>query len=605
MPVVFDQSYSNPFNSGTIEGGATIAAPGVWLTNTDSGRIYGGVIFTVGGSTLDNRLGGWIGNSSNVIAGPLVTGSDGADTVVNGGIIAGAIALGAGDDLFLSRSRSSGQVDLGSGDDTYRVEGPDSIFIDADGSAGIDRLVFAGSSGQYWASVVKGFEELVFEDGGSFYGFSGFQSIIVQPFSTQRPYVQLVNSANPGADVALNGSWLMLIDSSVGGIIGNGASNAVDMVGNAMVSNGMWLGAGDDTLTLRSVDNGPSPTLTSVADGGSGIDTLLLQWTRGGDRSFDLSAATGFERLNINVGYTVNELSTTRVSNAVGLRDIDVGKDVTLVLSNSILPDARASSQGGGGIVIETGVTIDRYGFAEYGPWDFRLDIAQGDPTNSVKITNSGTIENDIRFYTGDDLYDGRNGAVGGTVYGNAGNDRLLGGSGAERFVGGYGADTLQGGGGADILTGGAGRDLFLDTAAGHDGDVITDFSRGDRLVFSDASLDSFAYSFNGNIFTYGGGSLTLEGLQGASLAITRAAEGGVQVAFSSPPVVVSGGAAVSLTLEAESLSAPKAAATLADDTCGGLAASTAIAHDPVQGSAAESFWPFAAAIAGDVFAVA
>ena len=91
MAVIFDPANVSAYNVGTIEDGATIAASGVRLTNTDSGRIYGGVTFTAGGSTLTNSLGGWIGNSSNITTGPLITGSDGSDTVINAGIIAGSI----------------------------------------------------------------------------------------------------------------------------------------------------------------------------------------------------------------------------------------------------------------------------------------------------------------------------------------------------------------------------------------------------------------------------------------------------------------------------------------------------------------------------------
>ena len=183
MPVVFDQPNANIYNGDTIEGGVTIAASGVRLTNTDSGRIYGGVTFTAGGSTLTNILGGWIGFSSNVITGPLILGSDGADTVVNGGIIAGAIALGAGDDSFTAGSLSTGTIDLGTGNDTLRVEESRATFVEANGGTGNDRLIFNATGNQYWAGQVLGFEQLIFENGGNFDGFSGFLSLTLQPMS--------------------------------------------------------------------------------------------------------------------------------------------------------------------------------------------------------------------------------------------------------------------------------------------------------------------------------------------------------------------------------------------------------------------------------------
>ena len=45
-------------NDVTIAEGADINAAGVTLTNTESGRIVGGVRFNQGGSTVINQLGG-------------------------------------------------------------------------------------------------------------------------------------------------------------------------------------------------------------------------------------------------------------------------------------------------------------------------------------------------------------------------------------------------------------------------------------------------------------------------------------------------------------------------------------------------------------------
>src|SRR3989337_660111 len=98
--MIFNQADTDYSNSGTIDDGAIIAASGIRLTNTDSGRIYGGVTFTTGGSTLVNQLGGVIRLSQSDQTYPvIVTGSDGADTVINAGLIGGGVALGAGADI--------------------------------------------------------------------------------------------------------------------------------------------------------------------------------------------------------------------------------------------------------------------------------------------------------------------------------------------------------------------------------------------------------------------------------------------------------------------------------------------------------------------------
>ncbi len=598
MPIVLDQPNMNSFNSGTIDGGVTISAQGVRLTNTDSGRIYGGVTFTVGGGALTNLLGGWIGFSSNTTTDPLVIGSDGADTIVNGGIIAGAVTLGGGDDTFVSQARSTGSISLGTGNDTYRVETSDPMFISATGGDGIDRLIFAGSGGHYWYDISAGFEELVFVTGGNFEGFSGFQSITVQPMSGNWSFVNFLNGNNPSADVILNGPWLTLNHSIVRSVIGNDAANTFELFIDATVTNGVSLGGGNDGLWLTSHLQTTSPSLTSAISGGAGQDMIMLSWAVGGDRSYDLSLATGFEELNVNA-WALTDPAIARVSHATGLTAINVGQNDTLVLSDSVLPEARVGGGFSGGITLDAGVVIDRYGFPEDGSWDDGINKAQGDPGLSTKIINHGTIENDVRFYIGDDFYDGRGGTVGGTVYGNAGNDRMLGGGGAELFVGGYGADTLQGGGGADILTGGAGYDLFIDTRAGHDGDTITDFSRGDRLVFSDASLANFSFSVSGNVLNYSGGSMTLQGFTGSGLSISQALEGGVQITFASPPIVVSS-APVTLV----DVSSPKTMTAPASDRHLEMAMDFPDAHDEALVSRELMNWPFCPISEQHLFAI-
>lgn len=133
--------------------------------------------------------------------------------------------------------------------------------------------------------------------------------------------------------------------------------------------------------------------------------------------------------------------------------------------------------------------------------------------------------------------------AVGGagadTILGNDANNYLEGGQGSDNINGGAGDDTLVGDGpsasvfSADTLTGGAGKDTFLDSAAGHNGDTITDFSAGDKIVFTDATLAGFSFSLSGNTLTYSGGSLTLSNVPTGHLVASAAAGGGVQLMVS------------------------------------------------------------------------
>ena len=130
--------------------------------------------------------------------------------------------------------------------------------------------------------------------------------------------------------------------------------------------------------------------------------------------------------------------------------------------------------------------------------------------------------------------------AISGT--GNTSNNIIIGNTAANVLDGSFGNDTLTGGLGADTLTGGANLDTFRDTAAGLSGDTITDFSRGDRIVITDAVAGQTLGWSNGQL-TYGSTSVTLTNLNNASITIAAPSQGGVQIVYGGPAFVVAGGA--------------------------------------------------------------
>ncbi len=164
---------------------------------------------------------------------------------------------------------------------------------------------------------------------------------------------------------------------------------------------------------------------------------------------------------------------------------------------------------------------------------------------SGLKIINAGSgddvvVLSGIRYGS-----DGQGNPLGetvrGIVHGDDGNDQISGGfaddllfgdAGNDTINGGGGADQLTGGSGVDTLTGGLGNDLFVDTAAGLNGDTITDFAAGDRLVISDARVANFSLSASGNVLSYTGGSVTIGGVLPQNLLFSKAAGGGVQVAL-------------------------------------------------------------------------
>lgn len=137
----------------------------------------------------------------------------------------------------------------------------------------------------------------------------------------------------------------------------------------------------------------------------------------------------------------------------------------------------------------------------------------------------------------GDDIFTGGNDDD--IAFGNGGNDRLSGGG---------GNDILSGGPGIDQLTGGPGNDTFVDTAAGLNGDTITDLSVGDKIIISDADLASFRFSVwivtqiapgvsLGNTLYFssstGGGAINLTTVPGGHIFVSAASGGGVQLTWS------------------------------------------------------------------------
>ena len=103
----------------------------------------------------------------------------------------------------------------------------------------------------------------------------------------------------------------------------------------------------------------------------------------------------------------------------------------------------------------------------------------------------------------------------------DAGNDYIDGRGGDDVILGGYGTDTL---------TGGSGNDSFTGETLEMDGDTITDFASGDRIVITDATLANFTFNLSGSTLTFTGGSLTLSSVPADSLIARAAAGGGVEL---------------------------------------------------------------------------
>jgi outer membrane autotransporter protein len=193
------------FGTVALTGSGSIAASGVLPVQT---------LFLDAGSTFELQAG----STLQTLGATALTGTDGADHVINRGTIVGDVALGGGDDLF-------------------EVYGAASVRGHVDGGAGSDRLVFHldDAAGRTAMDVrpYTGFEQLALESGtGTLSGDVGFDTI----------------SINGGRLIGLAGSTI----SAPGGItVARGATfGSAGTVNGAILVNGT-LSPGASPGTMR------------------------------------------------------------------------------------------------------------------------------------------------------------------------------------------------------------------------------------------------------------------------------------------------------------------------------------------------------------------
>jgi Ca2+-binding RTX toxin-like protein len=165
------------------------------------------------------------------------------------------------------------------------------------------------------------------------------------------------------------------------------------------------------------------------------------------------------------------------------------------------------------------------------------LDASAG---NGVTLVyNSGLMDGNILLGGGTDTYEGGNGQLRGTAFGQDGSDVLAGGISSDRFDGGAGADTLVGRGGDDNLIGGSDQDRLIggdgndlmfgdagnDTLSGNSGDdSLVGGADRDVLVGQDGS-DNLDGGADNDTIDGGNGDDILEGGSGNDILRGRAGE--------------------------------------------------------------------------------
>ncbi len=312
-------------------------------------------------------------------------------------------------------------------------------------------------------------------------------------------------------------------------------------------------GAGNDTFSITGILR-----QDQRLKGGTGSDTLILD----GDYSGTYAGGwSEFETLRLMGGHSY-KLQISGDYDLIDASGLGTGDVLTLGNSSGFSFKSTLRVLGGAGSDI---VKLEEFDFdplQQYalGAGNDTLSIAWGSgdygyqgPLTFAETTVTGVetlvlrgngylLRGSSRITLADgNVAAGATLTVDGTAYrslaldGSAerdGNFLLVGGIEADTLIAGSGTDVLSGGFGSDKLTGGAGNDIFRDTASKLSGDTITDFTYGDRINITDATLASFTFSRSGSTLTYTGGSLTLTNAPTARLFASASASGGVDLAF-------------------------------------------------------------------------
>ena len=451
-------------NAGTLTGNISTGAGTDSITNTQQGRLLGQVLFGDGTNTLINEVGGYIGAGAgqNPTTFAAIIGSAGNDTVIDAGTIAGTIDLGAGNDTLISRAAGSTYTSgsapamLGAGNDLLRYEGATApFFAQGNGGAGTDTFEFAATTNQVFGTQLVGFEVLSLLAAGNYSEFSGYTSIRGGPLSLGS--YNITDSINPLANVALGGGSWIFQSSSIGRATGSAGSDFLTIGQDTEVGGPIALNGGNDGLAFEF--NTTAAGLGISIDGGAGSgDTLSYNIFDPSQQITDsLSLVTGFEVLRIS-NLQSEGIATIHLSDITGFTDVYASDRVDLTFRTGNLSQAFVGGAVGGAITIPTGMEIGSYAYGALG-WPIDTGLTTPNFQNSTFISNAGSIIGDVAFFDGDDTYMGIEGVVGGTVYGNAGNDTLFGGRERDILDGGAGADLLAGGESGDRLIGGAGDD--------------------------------------------------------------------------------------------------------------------------------------------------
>ena len=475
---------------------------------------------------------------------PIINGTAGDDTLngtaqddeVNG--LGGNDTLnGLGGDDILNGGEGTDIMQGGEGSDHYYVSNANDVVIELEGG-GYDTIHVVGNY-----ALAAGAEVEVLQ--------SGDISLTTPDMLTGNEFGQHIRGNNGNNQISGLGGYDTIRGFAGDDILDGGGDN--DEIWGGAGADVISGGTGDDFLRSSDYTEGDIYARSDLAfdlgseqdrlDGGDGSDFLSVGYgdsADGGD-GFDFLALS-FASLTSGIVFDANDLISGQPF-LLGGGTIQNFEGVSYIRGTAFADTLTAATQGpyqeiiagdgndiiyGGhtSVAVLGGAGDDLFVSGTLG--DFFQGDAGNDTVDFSNRTSSVRLELD---------YGGTDTGVEGirlveNAIGSSFADSLVGNDQANVLRGGDGDDSLFGRGGNDVLEGGAGADTFFDPTYGGtelNGDTITDFSVGDVIVFSAATLSEFTFSLSGSNLSYTGGSLTLAGFAG-TLRASANPGGGVQL---------------------------------------------------------------------------
>jgi Ca2+-binding RTX toxin-like protein len=272
-------------------------------------------------------------------------------------------------------------------------------------------------------------------------------------------------------------------------LIGGNGNDTIDGNGG---SDAAFLGAGDDTFVWDQGDG------SDRVEGQDGADTMVFNGTQGAEH-FALSPNGGRLRLFRNEGnITMDTAGVETVDlNAFGGADAVRVDDITGTGVANVNLDLGAGDGRTDQVVVEgtdgsdrVAVGGDASGVTVSG-LPAQVTIHDQEPTDQLAVEGNG----------GDDSLSATAltaQALGLTIDGGAGDDRIAGGAGGDVLEGSDGNDTIDGNGGSDAVFLGAGDDTFV-WDPGDGSDLVEGDDGADTMVFNGSgAAERFELAANG-----------------------------------------------------------------------------------------------------------